>query len=244
MTQNHEDLKDLAALTELHLLQEYSRHDRIMTSRESYEYFKQYALRKRASPQPPPQPIALKPPQKKPSPPKPLPQKETTKKPEPSKEPSKPSLSFELTPPGSPPTTDFSDIRQVLSKKFPSQKILDDLPDDTAAKQIRRQWADNKKNPEIILLYSNEPAQQRSFLSNLAKAIDVCVGSSSVVSANDPNLENLLKSPKLRLILCSGAHLNAIDSGKTATLALSDLNDYLKNPQLKAELWKKLKKSS
>ncbi|NGX41942.1 MAG: hypothetical protein K940chlam7_00216 [Chlamydiae bacterium] len=252
MTQDNEDFADLLAMTEIHLLQEYSRKDWLLTDRETYEYFKEFSSKNRPAPsaqkapKAPPPPVIPKSPaiQKPPPPPrKPIPPKKPTPeapKPEQKKEPLTSSTPIELHPPSSPKAAEFADIHKILTTKVPSQKIIDSIPDDTHAKSVLNQWQKKDQNLEVIILCSDKETSHLTFLANLAKAIEVHFCSASVISTKDQKLEQLLNTPELKLVICTEKNVTSLGDSKAPILRLQDLEEYLKDPQLKAGLWKEL----
>lgn len=137
MTQDNEDFADLLAMTEIHIFQEYSPKDWLLTDRGTYEYFKEFASKNRpapsvkSAPKAPPPLVAPKPAvvQRPPPPPcKPIPPKKVipeAAKPEQKNEPLESSTPIELHPPSSPKAAEFADIHKILTTKVPSQKIVD-----------------------------------------------------------------------------------------------------------------------
>ena len=234
MTHPQENLKELASLTKRYLIQEHDRGDWIMTDSTTYNFFKGYALQKRTTPPTAaitPKPTIVPPPQvaspKKPLPPKAPPPPKEIAQPAPKSDPV-----FTLAPPPAKPTDDFADIREVLATKVPHQTILEAPPDDSNAKQIRQQWKDRHKEPEIVILDISQSPQQRAFLRNLTTALDLCLGPARLISAEDPRRDH----PKLRLVLGPQGSENST----AQHLELGNLDRFFQDPQQKAEFWKTL----
>lgn len=290
MIHDDEDYADLVAMTQLHLLQEYSRRDWLMTDSTTYEYFKNYASTRSShkisrevrqdvpsdspsnarkhcevdkaktyggegsakdcspppkdpekcslpleSPRPAKQPTPSIPPEPTKNPAPSSPSNKSTPEPQPTTASEKPFTSIELHPLSSPPTTDFSSIRKTLMEKFPAQRILDEIPDDVEAKKISQQWKKQSTTPAVAILSSDEHPKHRVFLNNLAKAIEVCYCPASVISAED-----LQTSKGLHLLITS----KKIENMEIETLQIASIEEYLRDPLLKAELWEEIGKKN
>jgi len=219
------ELQHIIALTKLHISQEYDPKSWIATDTETYEYYKDFASKGKRAPvskpqiaqtQTTPRPVAVKP--------KPAPQK---------KQPSEPkskSIPIERETLPSAPKTEFADLKKIISEHFPNQKILDFVPDDTRAKEIAAKWKKQAIAPEVIILHSTATSQERLFLENVARAIEIRFCPAVVMTP-----EEFSPNEKVKLVIGSKTE----HAG--ATLEIGPVDSYLKNPQQKAKLWQDLK---
>ncbi len=231
-------VKELASLTKLYLLQEYTTDAWVAADKDTYHYFKEFAGRNKASATPLPKPLPPVPT------PKPFPQ--TTPRaslPKPSivqleKKPlPEPDSIPELQPLTQTSERDLSDWRKIVSNKFPQQKIIDTIPDDAEAKALAFRWQETPAGPQAVLLYSDEPPQQQTFLKSVAQAIEsrFCTAQVQSITQFNPSLT-------YRLVLGQKTVLNTLNlPTSTQTIPLEPIDDYLKQPPLKAALWKQIK---
>jgi hypothetical protein len=276
-----QQISELAALIQLHLTQEHGPKDWLSADAETYSFFKKLALMQKVNPKPPtaahPAPSSSSPssgafkqpslpaaPAIKPTPPSHLPAEE--KKPiakpssaaasSPEKKPSKPKEFLSLHPMAPAPALNLNDIRTIVAEKFPSQQILDHLPDDTSAKTLQK----SVKIPDILVLSFDETEGSLLFLRNMTKAITDKIASAELIEAqkieNDKGWERLLKSPDLRLIIANEKALKTFPEcmqfyrdatqpglaklGNVPLFLLLDLELYQQDLNLKKVLWKNL----
>ncbi len=281
---------ELLALTQLHLLQEFSPKNFLQADAQNFVFFKKQAqmqtqaqaqpLKPQSSSQiisPPPLPLktpatpkaAPPPPVNTLPPPTPAPiAKLEDHTPKPSKMPpipiSAPSTPKESTfltlePLGKASEMDLSEIRKILEERFPSLTIIDETPSDAEAKQVNsRGVLDKAAAPEVVILYSNEPPLQQTFLANVAKAIQICLNSPAVIVSarkleNEGGWNTLLEMKTLKLIMISKDLFNSLPDltkryrettqslDEIPVYFLSDPPLYLKDPKLKQALWEGLK---
>lgn len=210
-----QELRELILLAKDHLSQEYERSDRVMADKESYEAYLEFA---KQNPKGKPQPIAVKAPvvaiKQHPLPPilKPVP------KPQPKVEKA-PEIVEEKEEKVA--TTDFSTIRELVEKNYPHQKILDEPLENSSEKM--------NLHPDVLVIGQN---LNHPFLNHYTQAINLCLGSARLITANDKNLPALLKTAKLVVA----------NNSEHAGLTLEPIDCYLKNPSLKADLWKETKR--
>lgn len=158
---------------------------------------------------------------------------------------------------------DVSDFRAVISEiseRFPGLKMIDEIPDDTAARNIKNGWQRAAVVPEVILLSFNETPRQLAFLSNVARAIQLRLGPAAVMQASKieqaKGWDALLESTTLKLVVAPDYGIYMLPEltkhyreshkqaqrflGKVPLCLLSDVSLYLREPQLKPALWKAL----
>lgn len=220
---------DIIAEFQIHLIQEYSPQSWLGVSRESYLHYRTYAIAQNQGAR----------------------QQETNKSPEPirspeqvSKKPETVSVSHEpvvkpqaiapKVPSATPvqeksafipktalleqPVTikkqDFSDIRKIIAERFPEQIILPQPPDDSMAKAIKDAWKNNHQKPEIFLVVAKAQSRHAALLENLCKAIKIAYNMKAEVVDKIP-----------------------LGDVREHVIELADLDAYLREPKLKANLW-------
>lgn len=258
----------LLALTQLYLHQHFDGKGFISTDLATYNYFKKISLQKKALEKPrppvqaPPTPILqkAKPPSPSEMPPAAptqevktiQPKKEVpaveVKSPDKQKKLDTPAPFFLRDPMAAPQPLDFTDLRQILIEKFPSQQIVDAILPVAEKKET---------SLEVVIIAFNESTEQLQLLTNMAKAIQERLKiNAAVLSASkleEEQWEELFNSKSLRLaIACShGIHAHPkatqlyreapkkakFHLGKVSLLPLPDIALYLKEPKLKSGLW-------
>lgn len=233
MTILQEAYRELLALTQIFLLEEYSLQERIPTDQTTYEDFKRYALKNKTAQQAPiahenkitREPVEvirspaavtpLKPPQpiEQVSNPPAIVQEQKTPLPIISKskevvaKEEKLTSFFELEPLKASEPLDISDFRSIIKEKFPQQPYLETIPNDSDAKRINSAWELEKMAPEVIVLFFQETPKHRAFLNNLCRAIQSlgihAALSSAAKCEQELSWDSLLKSKNLRLVIAS-----------------------------------------
>jgi len=126
---------------------------------------------------------------------------------------------FELEPVKAIVQSDLTDIKKMVQELFPHQTILDHLPQNIV---------------QIIIISDHSEKQNLIFLSNYSKAIDLLLAPSKIMT-----LKMFESSPfnrDLKMIIQTGNDLTNRPDGVTI-LQVLDLPKYFKEPALKAELW-------
>jgi len=126
---------------------------------------------------------------------------------------------FELEPVKAIVQSDLTDIKKMVQELFPHQTILDHLPQNIV---------------QIIIISDHSEKQNLIFLSNYSKAIDLLLAPSKIMT-----LKMFESSPfnrDLKMIIQTGNDLSNRPDGVTI-LQVLDLPKYFKEPALKAELW-------
>lgn len=224
MIQLNEEYADLVAMTRLLLLQEHSRNDWIMTDSATYEYFKHHAIKKKTEATP--LPMSLKPKQTPTPPPT-----AATRSPQPKIIPKKPTTFIELQSLPPPPIHDFSDIRNILTKKFPQQTILDQIPGDEQAKETRQRWQQHHSAPDCATIPKDIPIKHQLFLQNTSKAVQICYNTVTAISVQKLNPSN-----GYRLTIS----LKENKKEEVIPLEISNIEAFFKDPLLKAKLWEEI----
>lgn len=208
----NDEFSELAALTQLHLLQEFSWRDWKNADPQTFSYFKHYAQQLRANaatpsnsppanavmtPQqpsksvvemPPPQPMkhvpaASPPPPQKSINPSSLPKTSGPKEPPKTVSPKAESQSvFELQP--LPPSNplDFSDLKKLMQSHFPSHPIIEQVPSDDEAKKINNAWQQPSGFLAAVIVAGDSVAAHYDLLSNIANAIQTRFVPAQVIS--------------------------------------------------------------
>ena len=145
------------------------------------------------------------------------------------------------------------DIRQLVAKTLPEVVLTETIPDDTSAKKMAELWKQKHLKAAVFVVYFGEKSP---FLQNVVKAIDSLLAPAELIDGQQIDWSLALTAPALKLILAppfsswkttplarfyretpsNQAHfLNEI-----ALLLMQPVAAYLKNPDLKRELWKNL----
>jgi hypothetical protein len=212
-------------------------------------------------PQPTPNTVAkispetpyVSPSRKSPAQPLPVPTKEES--------PSQPSTVFALEVPPAATPHDLKEIWGLVKERLPGLELLANPPNDTIAKEAAKQWERKPTILEVAILSFETEPKHKAFLDNLSKALKAYGISTVVVNAARAEQEKawprLLEAPHVRLIIAGGYGLYTLTTlmlhyvegersagpklGKVPLLMLSDAALYLKDPSLKASLWRSLK---
>ncbi|MCB1107833.1 MAG: hypothetical protein KDK76_07040 [Chlamydiia bacterium] len=193
------------------------------------------------------------PPKVKTSPPpkaEPLPQKEEKERPQ--------KIFIELTPPPIPPLEPRNEMKKLLKELAPDLYLHETIPSDAKAKRIKDAWKEKREVPDIpILVQGNE---YRSFMANLAKAIDTVYGSARIIEVTqDKKWDLFLESKNLKLIIAPDSVIfgskyllpfyqenpqqKTRKLGNVPLLLLPDLSLYFKDSYLKRALWNVIQNS-
>lgn len=230
---------EIIALTRLHLQQDFTLGERIPTDTATYEFYKQYALQKKAAPpqQPAPQHFASAstrtpapaylapntPTKAQPAPQQPMtsiaPLQTTKPTAAPAKEKAAPAHSkapsnhIELEPLRNAVETDLNDIHAIIVERFPKQVILSDIPSDATARSINNAWTQETQIPDILVLSFGEPHLHHAFLQNLSNAISIRIAPSALIVAEKLSQEKdwdaVLKTKNLKFVIAAGNGLQA-----------------------------------
>lgn len=150
-----------------------------------------------------------------------------------------------------------SSHRDFFEKNFPNYPLSNEILSDHLAHKIKKGWMVKNEILPVIILSFNEQDQSSMFLKNICKAISLYLAPTCVLSGiqleREQRWEELFKTPHLRLIIACDYELymqkNLMHYYKHTTtnnshflnqiplLLLSDLNFYLKRPELKSFLW-------
>ncbi|KIC71349.1 hypothetical protein [Candidatus Protochlamydia amoebophila] len=156
------------------------------------------------------------------------------------------------------PTIENQEFKEILKKIFPSYALSSTIPNDQFAKKLMNKWTYERQVPSIVILSFGNQESHLKLLKNIAKAISLRFAPSRVVSAlkleKEKQWNKLFEAKELCLVIASDYHLYLQPDlmsyyreepklGKhflqqTPLLLLSDLDLYLKEPQLKSLLWR------
>jgi len=146
--------------------------------------------------------------------------------------------------------------RKVLKEIDPDLFLHENIPSDHKAKRIKEAWKAKRDTPAIPILFQGQ--KYRSFMVQLAKAIDILYGSCRIVEVEPQKKWDLfLESENLKLIIAPDALIFETKTllpfyqenpqqksrklGKIPLLLLPDLSLYFKDPYLKRALWNVIK---
>jgi hypothetical protein len=146
---------------------------------------------------------------------------------------------------------------QFFKDHFPQQPLLNTIPIDHQAKKIKDAWKIKHQVLPVAILSFHAQTQSLAFLKNIAKAIQLFLAPTCVLSGveleKNRQWDEVLSTPNLRLIIATDYELYLQPElmkhyrqdkqlskhflKSTPLLLLSDLSLYLKKPELKQLLW-------
>lgn len=151
----------------------------------------------------------------------------------------------------------MGDIRALVTKTLPDAALTTAIPDDAVAKKQAHLWQQTHLSAQVFVIGF---ADSSEFLQNVVKAIDTHLAPAAWINGpqfeKEKNWELALAAPSLKLIIAP-----PFSTWKTTTLArfykenpttkalllhttplllMHPVADYLKNPDLKRQLWKTL----
>ncbi len=159
-------------------------------------------------------------------------------------------------------TSNLSGIKEDFTLLFPNIPIIKEIPSDRMAIKILNKWKYKNQAAEItILAYMEKDKKTLNFLESFAKALDIYFYPARVVQAQvleeEDQWEFFLSSQRLKIIIASDYSIFALkklmrfykelpNSSKHFLLnvplfILPEVSLYIKNPLLKASLWKAIK---
>jgi hypothetical protein len=156
---------------------------------------------------------------------------------------------------------DLHPIKTFINNSLKDIKPTESIPCDKRAIQIQQKWKYQNKAAEITLLLHNENKNEKYFLEQLSKAIDISFYPTRIVTARTIEQEDqwkfFLSSSRLKLIIASNYSIFQLPQlmklyketpatssyylDTTPLFIIPDISLYLKEPLLKASLWKTLK---
>ncbi|OGN55876.1 MAG: hypothetical protein A3D96_00310 [Chlamydiae bacterium RIFCSPHIGHO2_12_FULL_44_59] len=165
-----------------------------------------------------------------------------------------------LAPPPQKPHTNPSPLRNILSLVAPGLQVLNDIPRDEMALKISERWRTKNQSAPLSILLFQEPLEQRSFLEQIARALDIYFGPAKTVQAEKIEKEKqwgtFLSVESLKMVVVCDYTLWQLNHlmeyykevpasgirtlGKVPLFLLPDLALYLKDPLLKRSLWNAL----
>jgi len=150
-----------------------------------------------------------------------------------------------------------AEMKQMVAKILPEVTLTSGIPDDAAAKKMAHLYKEPHLTAKVLVLSFGETGD---FLQNVTKAIDSLLAPAKLIEMRKIERENswemTLSSPALQLILAPpfqawksislARYYRENPSSKshflkeTPLLIMQPTESYLKNPDLKRELWKML----
>lgn len=151
-----------------------------------------------------------------------------------------------------------AEMRQMVSKVLPEINLNGAIPDDAAAKKMAHLYKEQHLTAKVLVLSFGEAGPALDLLQNITKAIDSLLAPAKLIEMRKIERENswelTLTSPTLQLILAPPFQLwKSIslarfyrENPSTKSHFLKEIplllmqppEAYLKNPDLKRELWK------
>lgn len=257
---------ELVTLTELYLLREFSQQEKVMVDPSIYKdycdfYRAKVALKKVNNP-----PVTVKPIQPSPAPlPKPSPapiqkvvQQEVKESTQLDKDEIAPKASKHKLEKDVPSEqVEFNDFKKIAADLFPHLTILEKVPSDLEAQNLKMSWQTASAVTPLVILSLIQEEKQQLFLHHLAQAMSCQFGQTTVFSAasyeKEKRWDQLLNHPNLKFIIISETCFSKLSTlkqyykqegglflEKIPLLLLPDLSLYIKEPKLKPLLWQKI----
>jgi len=153
-----------------------------------------------------------------------------------------------------------TEMKQMVAKILPEVTLTTSIPDDAAAKKIAHLYKEPHLTAKVLVLSFGETGPALNFLQNVTKAIDSLLAPAKLIEMRKIERENswdlTLSSSSLQLILAppfqewKSISLSRFyrENPSSKSHFLKDIplalmqptESYLKNPDLKRELWKML----
>lgn len=255
------DLRELLALTKLHLKQEYEHDANIPTDPETHAFFKNYAkvqkkqisydapvakeIKQTVNLAPPAYEMPIANPQKK----EPIVEK---KRPPP---PTVDSLKIQTEKIAPNHHQDLSDIQKIMNEQFSHVTIHNAPPEDSQAKSFANKWKSQPEYPDVLIINFKETSEELTFLANMAKGIQQKLAPADLMPVDkwDAESEKIFESGRVKLILTSESVIKLLQNmiriegeerylRDIPLLTLNELSSYSRDPQLKMALWKNIQR--
>lgn len=153
-----------------------------------------------------------------------------------------------------------AEMKQMVAKILPEVALTSSIPDDADAKKMAHLYLEQHLSAKIVILSLGETGPALNFLQNVTKAIDSLLGAAKLIEMRKIEREKswdlTLSSPSLHLILTPpfeawkslsiSRFYRENPSSKShflkeiPLLMMHSVEAYLKNPDLKRQLWKTL----
>lgn len=153
-----------------------------------------------------------------------------------------------------------TEMKQMVAKILPEIALTTTIPDDASAKRMAHLYKEQHLTAKVLVLSFGETGPGLHFLQNVTKAIDSLLAPAKLIEMRKIERENswelTLNSPTLQLVLAPpfqtwksislARFYRENPSSKshflrdTPLLFMQSTAAYLKNPDLKRELWKTL----
>ncbi len=150
------------------------------------------------------------------------------------------------------------DIRGLVSKHLPDMKLATKIPDDAHAKKMGNLWKEHHLSSHIIVLSLGEQGADLQFLQNFTHALDRLLAPCRLLEMRRLERDNgwdlVLSSTHLKLVIAppfqqwknlqlsrfyrENPTAQSFFLKETPAVILRPVSSYLKNPDLKRELWK------
>jgi hypothetical protein len=153
-----------------------------------------------------------------------------------------------------------AEMKQMVAKILPETSIVASIPDDAHAKKMSQLYKEQHLTAQVLVLSLGEAGPGLQFLQNMTKAIDSLLAPAKLIEMRKIERENswdiTLNSPTLKLIVAppfeawkcislarfyrANPSSNSHFLRETPVAFMQLTAAYLKNPDLKRELWKML----
>jgi hypothetical protein len=156
-------------------------------------------------------------------------------------------------------TTDFTSIKNCITKVFPNYSLSTDIPSDEEAKRLSMLWMTEQPfDAAVAILMGDLPVAESELIKRLCEAINQRLAPAAVVQPDaieqKKGWEQLLAAPSLRLITTTRTQLKQLKNlcthyrqiegahhlGHIPLLLMEEISLYTQDPQRKAALWHSL----
>jgi hypothetical protein len=164
------------------------------------------------------------------------------------------------TPPAKKTPDIDAEMKQMVAQALPEVNLNSSIPDDAAAKKMAHLYKEQHLTAKVLVLSFGETGPALNFLQNVTKAIDSLLAPAKLIEMRKIERENsweiTLSSSTLKLILAppfqawksislarfyrENPSTKSHFLKETPLLLMQSPEAYLKNPDLKRELWKML----
>jgi hypothetical protein len=261
----YDDLAELVSLTQQYVIQQHDRKDWVSSDLETYNYYKQGAAERRQSATiaqekpvsistPPPKafvsqiPAANTQPRQEIQPKVSVVQEQPQKTDKPTfKFPNKPNTPPAKSAPKAYATHDFKrepvdkknldqldDVKKDVKQLFPKLTVQEDIPCDKQAIHYSRQW---ELKQSVAFLVCQETPQHAAFLGKISEAI---ISRFCPVEFIETSQTPFDEKHILVLVSANSQKNPHFKANASNTIFLTDVEEYLSNPELKKTLWKSI----
>lgn len=128
----------------------------------------------------------------------------------------------------------LNDMKKLILSVFPSLPLIETVPSDAEAKKINNKW---KESASILIVWSGTNPLEHVFVKNLASAIHMRFSGMNITLNSSKEIAEG-QFERFQFILApTSLSLNVKDQDRKKLCQIANIDDYIRNPQLKAQLW-------